>query len=100
MVGALISLMLIYGCALHLDCNSWFARQIILLGRYSLLGYLVQIALIQLMVRICGGKPSTWIGVIVVTATATVFLWLVVLGLHELRKRIRPVDGIYKAIFA
>jgi hypothetical protein len=100
MFGALSSLTVLYGCARCLDSTSWSGRQIVLLGKYSLLGYLVQIALIQIIVRVSGGKPNHWIGVFAVTGAATVFLLLIVWGVHELRRWNRMLDGIYKAVFA
>jgi hypothetical protein len=100
MLGAFTSLMVLYGCALHLDCASTFARQMVMFGKYSLLGYLAQIPLIQIIVHIFGGKPDHWIGVFVVTVVATVLLFLIVLAVHELRRRNRFIDRSYKSIFA
>jgi hypothetical protein len=100
MLGALISLTLIYTCALHLDCASTFGRQMVLFGRYTLLGYLVQIPLIQIIVSIFGGKPDHWLGVSVVTVVATVLLFFIILAVHELRRRSRFIDLSYKSIFA
>jgi hypothetical protein len=99
MLGALISLALLYACALHLDCAT-FGRQMVLFGRYTLLGYLVQIPLIQIIVSIFGGKPDHWIGVSVVTVVATVLLFFIILAVHKLRMRSRFIDLSYKSIFA
>ena len=100
MFGAVISLAVLYGCALHLDCASAFGRQMVLLGKYSLLGYLAQIPLIRIIVGIFGGRPNHWIGVLAVTVTTTVLLFLVVRGVHELRRRNCFADGLYKTVFA
>ena len=100
MLGALISLMLLYACALRLDCASTFGRQMVLFGRYTLLGYLIQIPLIQIIVSIFGGKPDHWIGVSVVTVVAAVLLFFIILAVHKLRLRSRFIDLSYKSIFA
>jgi hypothetical protein len=72
----------------------------VVFGKYTLLGYLVQIPLIQIIVHIFGGKPDHWIGVLIVTLVATVLLFVIVLGVHELRRRNRFIDLSYKSIFA
>jgi hypothetical protein len=100
MFGALSSLILLYSCGLYLDCASAAGRAVVLLGKYSLLGYLVQIPVIQLIVHFIGGKPAHWIGVVAVIVATTGLLFLIVRGVHELRRRFRFADGTYKAVFA
>jgi hypothetical protein len=100
MLGALANLTVFYACALHLDCASILGRQMVMFGKYSLLGYLVQIPLIQIIVHIFGGKREHWIGVSTVAVVTTVLLFLIVRGVHELRSRSRLMDRTYKAVFA
>jgi hypothetical protein len=100
MLGALASLTLFYACALHLDYASTFGRQMVMFGKYSLLGYLAQIPLIQIIVHIFDGKPDHWIGVSTVAVVTTLLLFLIVRGVHELRSRSRLMDGTYKSVFA
>jgi hypothetical protein len=100
MFGAAASVFLLYTCALHLDMSAWAGRQLVMFGRYSLLGYLVQIALIRVMVWVGGGKPQHWGGVIVVGLLTTVLLFCVVNLVNTLRRRNRPADLIYKSVFA
>jgi uncharacterized membrane protein len=97
--GALISLIVLYGLALHLDCDSRVGRQIVLLGKYSLAGYLIQIPLIQILVFFCG-KPAHWIGVFAITLITSALLFIAVQGLNFMRNRNSIVDGAYKAVFA
>jgi hypothetical protein len=101
--GALASLMVLYGLALHLDCDSRAGRQIVLLGKYSLAGYLIQIPLIQMLVAHQGpfhGKPTHWVGVVAVALITTALLFFIVQALNFLRSRSSVVDGAYKAVFA
>ena len=100
MFGAAASVLLVYTCALHLDMSAWPGRQLVLLGRYSLLGYLVQIALIRAMVWGVGGKPGHWTGVVVIGMLTTGLLFLLVHLVNGLRRRNRPVDICYKYVFA
>jgi hypothetical protein len=100
MLGAFASLALLYGCALHLDCNSRLGRSMVLLGNYSLAAYLVQILLIQVIVAIVGGQPQHWFGVVTMTIVATVLLYGLMWGLDSLRKRSRLGNQVYKMVFA
>ena len=100
MFGAAVSVFLIYTCALHLNMAAWTGRQMILLGRYSLLGYLLQIGFLQVMVKVAGGKSEHWASVIAVGVLTSVFLFLVVNLVDFLRRHHRPTDLIYKGVFA
>lgn len=100
MFGAAATVLLLYACALRLDMSAWAGRQLVRLGRYSLLGYLAQIALIRLMVPLLGGKPEHWGGVIVVGMATTLVLCGIVGLVNRLRRWHRPVDAIYKFVFA
>jgi hypothetical protein len=100
MFGVAASVLLLYSCALHLDMSAWAGRKLVLFGRYSLLGYLAQIALLQVIVKVAGGRPEQWAGVIVVGTLTTVLLFFAVNLVNTLRRRNRSVDVIYKSVFA
>lgn len=99
-VAAIVSVLLLYACALRVDTGAWIARQMVILGQYSLLGYLVQIAVLQFIVRIFGGPPNQGLTVSLVAAAATVVTFAVVRVVHELRNKNRTVAVTYKFIFA
>jgi len=100
MLGAAVSVFVLYACALHLNCASWFEQQIIILGKYSLLGYLAQIAVLQGLVKLTRGKPEHVMGVVVLSLLAMVLTFLIIRSVHAFRRRSRPGDMVYKAIFA
>jgi hypothetical protein len=100
MFGAATSVLMLYAVALHLDMSAWFSRQMVLLGRYSLLGYLAQIALLQILVKLNGGIAQHWSGVIVVGGMTTLLLFFLVKLVNSLRRHSHPVDLIYKGVFA
>jgi hypothetical protein len=100
MFGAAASVFLLYTIALHLDLARLIGRQVVLLGRYSLLGYLTQIALIRIIVKLGGGKPEHVAGVVGVGLLTAILVWGLVTLVNSLRPRYRPADLIYRWIFA
>lgn len=100
MFGAVASVLLLYAVACYLDMSAWTGRQMVLFGRYSLLGYLAQIALLQVIVKAVGGKPEHWSGVLVVAGLTTILLYFVVRLVNSLRQRNASMDLIYKFVFA
>ncbi len=98
--AAVASVLLLYGCALHLDTDTWIGHQMLILGQYSLLGYLTQIAVLQGMVKVFGGTPDHVVGVIAVVVLTTALTFLAVKAVHELRQRSRAAQIIYKSVFA
>ena len=91
--GAVASVLLLYTCALHLSMSSWTGRQMVLLGRYSLLAYLAQIGLLQAMVRFAGGRPEHWAGVIAAGGLTAALVFLLVNLINSLRPQI-PIRGL------
>lgn len=100
MFGAVASLGLLYGIALHLDCTSTVGQQMTFFGKYTLLGYLAQIPLIQIIVHFAGGKPNQWLMVLATIITTAALLFLILRVIDELRRRIKFADTTYKTIFA
>ena len=71
----------------------------ILFGQYSLVAYLVQIAVLQMIVKVAGIKPksvSAFFGDFVYRRLT--FLFIIII--HALRQRSRLIDSLYKAVFA
>ena len=100
MFGATASVLVLYCYAVRLDTEAWPGRQLVLLGQYSLLGYLAQIALLQAVIKIAGGKPQHSSGVIIMALATAVFLFILIKALHVVRRRSRISDLAYKAVFA
>lgn len=100
-VGVGLVLLALYWAAGTLNAASPAAGWLALLGRYSLVGYITQIVLIQLLLRALGGErlpigaELAAIGVATLIAVATtcrVLEWL--------RSRSRGVDGAYRFVFS
>lgn len=98
--AAIISVLLLYCCALHLRMGGWFQQQMVVLGQYSLLGYLVQIAVLQGVVKVLGGRPQHVAGVFAVCVMTAIATWVIVKTVHQSRRKSRIVDAGYKTIFA
>jgi len=100
-IGVGLVLLALYWAASAMDPASTAAGWLALLGRYSLVGYIMQIVLIQLLLRALGGERLPMgaelasIGIATLIAVATtcrVLEWL--------RSRSPGVDGAYRSVFS
>ncbi len=98
--GATISVLLLYSCALKSSTDTLIGRQMVTFGKYSLVGYIAQIAILRLLVKVFGGKPETIFGVCLLAAGALLITFLLVLVLDKVRQKSRPTDFLYKSVFA
>jgi len=99
-LAALVSVLLLYCCASQLDLDGWVAQRVVLLGKYSLLGYLIQIAVLQGIVRIYGHKPSDAVWVFVLCVLTVVVTYSSIRVIDTLRRQTRAVDAFYRMTFA
>jgi hypothetical protein len=99
LTGVVIGLVVLYSVALKLPPESYMYRQVVLLGRYTLLGYIIQLGSIQVIVRLLG-PFSTPLAVVVLGIVTLVITWAVILIIDRLRAKARFVDATYKAAFA
>lgn len=98
--GAIVAIIFFSGASIRLGSASLAARWLILLGQYSLLAYVAQIAILQVQSRFTG-RPEvlsfTTLGIFLGTLVLTT---LSVLAARWLRGRSRALDRAYKLIFA
>ena len=99
LTGVVTGLLVLYSLALKLPPKTHIYRQIVLLGRYSLFGYIIQLGIIQVIVRVFG-PFETPLAVLILTVVALAATWAVTLVIHRLRAKARFVDLTYKAAFA
>lgn len=81
------------------DTGGW-RKPVILLGKYSLIGYIAQIVVLQILYK---GLHALELGAVwrVVCFFATISLTILTVQiLHQLRGRSTVLDGLYRAIFA
>jgi peptidoglycan/LPS O-acetylase OafA/YrhL len=99
-VGVCICLMIIYlvgGKGVEPD---WVRSRIILLGRYSLFGYIAQIAILQGLYRVLSPLGLGVATLVVSFFAAFALTMLTVVMLDRARARLPIVDGLYKVVFA
>src|SRR5207302_4152039 len=99
-VGVCLSLLLIYLVGAKNGEPGRMRRHIILLGKYSLFGYIAQIAVLQLIFRglrhinlEAGALGISFFGAFALTVLA-------VEAIDRVRAKSTTVDGLYKAVFA
>jgi hypothetical protein len=99
-VGVFLSLMLIYLIGASGSESGTIRREVILLGKYSLLGYISQVAILQML---SAGFRHVNLGVAVlgISFFAAVALTIVsVEVVDRARARKKSIDRLYKAVFA
>lgn len=99
LTGAVVTLLLLYGLGLKLSAETRIYMEIVLLGRYSLFGYIMQLGIIQFSVRVFG-PFRTPLAVVILTLVALAATWAVTVIVHRLRAKAHWVDKTYRATFA
>jgi hypothetical protein len=99
-VGVYLTLMVIYFAGLKSEGPGSVRECVVLLGKYSLFGYISQIAIIQLLRPALRRIDSDTIVLATSFVLAFVFTILSVEVLDYLRRRLAVIDKAYKAVFA
>jgi peptidoglycan/LPS O-acetylase OafA/YrhL len=99
-VGVCLSLMLIYFIGTKGRESGAVTGRIILLGQYSLLGYIAQIAVLQVLRR--GVRHiELGFGVLAITLVAAFALTMIIVEMTDrARTKVEVVDRCYKAVFS
>jgi len=98
--GACVALLLICCISLRLGERGWFQRFLIREGQYSLLAYIVQIAVLQVLSRLLGRPDPLSAGSLALFAVTLFVMVFVNEATEWLRQRAQPVDKLYRAVFA
>jgi hypothetical protein len=99
-VSACAALALIYGLCARFSMPSWPQHRLLRLGQYSLVAYIFQIAILQVLVRLFG-RPAPWSVAFFLLLFGTLFLMTVLVECVEwARTRSAGVQTFYKAVFA
>jgi peptidoglycan/LPS O-acetylase OafA/YrhL len=97
--GVLLTLMVLYLVGTLSGDNGWIQRTLILLGQYSLLGYIEQIAILQALRRALRAELAGW--ALVLSFVAAVFLTAAsVVIVDRARSRVRILNRLYGAVFS
>ena len=99
-MSACAALALIYGLSAKFDAPSWPQQRLLMLGRYSLVSYIVQIAILQVLVRFFG-RPEPWSVAFFLLLCGTLAVMTALIECVDwLRTRSVGVETVYKAVFA
>ena len=97
--STMIILYLVYAVGCRINMQSWLSKQTILLGQYSLLGYISQIAYLKIY-RIIAVKLSIDKPILLTIIFLTLFTWFTVMIVDQGRQRFEFVNVLYKRVFA
>lgn len=100
MVGVPLSLMIIYLVGINLNDRGAITSEVILLGKYSLFGYISQIAILQIL---AASLRRFNFGFAILSASFVAAFALTIISvelLDRLRTKMATIDRLYKAVFA
>jgi len=99
-VGVCLNVMLIYLLGERAEQMGRIGRNIVLLGKYSLFGYIVQIAILQLLHTVMNSaNPEAWRLVLSIVVAVILTIGTVKI-MDYLRFRWSPVNRLYGAVFS
>jgi hypothetical protein len=100
MLSACLAIALLFGVSLRIRTPGWWQQRVIRLGQYSLIGYVIQIAILQ-MLSYTLGRPDTWslMGSMLFVITLIITLSSVE-AINWLCARYASAGFLYKAVFA
>ena len=99
LAGTVLSLLILLGLALAFSEKGFAHRQCVLLGKYSLFGYIFQLLILQFLRRIIH-TPEPMVTFAILTVITLVLTWLGTVVLEKLRQTTRAIDVSYKLVFA
>lgn len=99
-LGVCLTLLLFYAVGVKAGEHGVVQVQIILLGKYSLLAYIAQIALLQALFRGLRRLDLPAGRLLIALMATTVLTWLVVRAVDYFRKKSPALNRAYQAVFA
>jgi hypothetical protein len=97
----LAALFILYASAYAISSDGWLSRQVNLLGRYSLIGYIVQILYLQGGHLLLSDAPSPLIfNALILVIAIAILTWLTVVCIEFVRPKYKMMDRDYKLLFA
>ena len=100
LVGACIALALICAFSVRLGESGWWHQRIIRIGQYSLLSYIVQIGILQIISRVVGRPDPLSFEALVLFVGTLVIMTLVIECTEWVRSQSSKADEFYRAMFA
>lgn len=100
MIGVPLSVMVIYLAGITGSDSGTIKGEVILLGKYSLFGYISQIAILQILAASLRHANFGFVALSVSFAAAVALTVISVEVVDRLRARVVSMDKLYKAVFA
>jgi hypothetical protein len=100
LLNALLALAAIFSLCAAIGASAFFGRELLIMGRYSLLAYILQIAVLQVLTRLFG-RLEPFSQLFFLQMLGVLLLMMVVVeGLQWTRRRAPWVDASYRFVFA
>lgn len=100
LAGACLVLIAIYGFSIQLASLDWVGARLERLGQYSLVAYIVQIGILQVISHFLG-RPDLWsLLLLAYGVTALLLTGLIVDLVEKSRKSMPSLNSAYQAVFA
>jgi hypothetical protein len=99
-LGACVALAAFFGLGSRLGSTGWLQKRTIVLGSYSLVSYIGQIAMLQILVRWVGRPDLLSITFLLMFCATLVSMTLAVEVIHWARHKSDGVNSAYKVVFA
>jgi hypothetical protein len=100
LLNAFLALVAIFSMCAAMGAGGLFGRELLVVGRYSLLAYIFQIALLQVLTRVFGHLEPFTISFFLQMLGVGMLMILLAESLQRARSRAAWIDGSYRAIFA
>jgi len=100
LLNALLAVTAIFSVCAAIGAKPLFGRELLIVGRYSLLAYIVQIAVLQVLTRLIGRLEPFTLFFFVQMAGVGLLMILMVEGLQRMRKQVGWIDASYRFVFA
>jgi peptidoglycan/LPS O-acetylase OafA/YrhL len=99
LTGTMLSLSILFGLALVFSQSGFAYRQFVLLGQYSLFGYIFQLIVLQVLRPVLPMEEAaaSFVMMMLITLALT---WLGTVVVEKLRQTARVFDATYKVVFA
>jgi hypothetical protein len=100
LLGAFVAISLLCGISVRLEPLKKISSWLILLGQYSLLGYVAQIGFLQVLSRFFGRPAPLSVETAILLVGTFAFTLGIVAFTQWARSHFRAVDGLYRGVFA
>ena len=100
LAGAIVALVFFCGASIRLSGATWFGRWLSLVGQYSLVAYIVQIGVLQVLSRFLQRPDPLSLPALTLFVTTLLVMTLSIEATKWLRARSALADRTYKLVFA